>query len=167
MKKIIMLAIVLGLLMSGCALKKHCVINPPLNLEYTVTAGSGLVERTVCYGRVTVNDCRTALCLNYLGKAGGNIRIQGSVGTVTGVTSGIAASSTPDGLAVTKLSSVSKTPIISEILFPESSKFIEFQDVKIEIIEATDSWIKFKLIRISTQGCDKVNGQEVDKGVTK
>jgi hypothetical protein len=167
MKKILMLAVVLGLLVSGCAVQKHCFVNPLLNREYTVTAGSRLVEKIECYGRVTVNKCTGGLWLVFLGKTGGNIRIQSVVGTAIGVAKGSALTSTPDGLAVTRLSSVSQTPIITEILYPESSKFIEFQDVKIEILEVTDSRITFKLIGISTQGCNKVNGQEVNEGVTK
>lgn len=127
MKKLITLPVVLGLLISGCAVEKRCFINPPLDREYTVTAGSVLVEKVECYGRVTVNDCRTALRLTYFGKTESKIRIQGSVGMVS---------------------------------YPENPKFIEFQDAKIEVIEATDSWIIFKLISISTQGCDKVNGQD-------
>jgi hypothetical protein len=161
MKKILMLAMVSGLLVSGCAVQKHCFINPPLNREYTVTVGSKLVEKIECYGRVTVNQCTNGLWLIFLGKTGGNIRIQSIVGTATSVATGSAVTSTSKGLGVTTLSSVSKTPIITEILYPESSKFIEFQDLKIEMIEVTDSWIKFKLISISTQGCDKVNGQDV------
>ena len=161
MKKPIMLAMVIGLLVSGCAVQKHCFIKPALNREYTVTTGSRLVEKIECYGRVTVNDCTGGgLWLVFLGKFGGKIRIQSIVGTATGVVTGGAISSTPDGLALTRLSSVSKTPIITEMFYPESSKFIEFQDVKIEIIEVTDSRITFKLISISTEGCNKVNGQE-------
>jgi len=64
-------------------------------------------------------------------------------------------------------SSTSETPVITDILYPESSKFIEFQDLKIEIIEVTDGRITFKPVRISTHGCNKVNGQEVTEGVTK
>ena len=127
MKKLITLPVVLGLLISGCAVEKHCFINPPLDREYTVTAGGVLVEKVECIGRATVNDCRTALRLTYFGKTESKIRIQGSVGMVS---------------------------------YPENPKFIEFQDAKIEVIEATDSWIIFKLISISTQGCDKVNGQD-------
>ena len=156
-----MLAMVLGLLVSGCAVQKHCFINPPLDREYTVTVGSKLVDKTECYGRVTVNQCTGGLWLIFLGKTGDNIRIQSIVGIATNVATGSAVTSTSKGLGVTTLSSVSKTPIITEILYPESSKFIEFQDVKIEIIEVTDNQITFKLISISTQGCNKVNGQEV------
>jgi hypothetical protein len=36
-----------------------------------------------------------------------------------------------------------------------------------EIIEVTDGRITFKPVRISTHGCNKVNGQEVTEGVTK
>ncbi len=97
----------------------------------------------------------------FLGKTGGNIRIQSVVGTATGVATGKAVTPTPDGPAVTWVSSVSKTPVITEILYPESSKFIEFQDLKIEVIEVTENRITFKLIRISTQGCNKVNGQDL------
>jgi len=161
MKKILMLAMVLGLLVSGCAVQKHCFINPSLNREYMVTTGSKLVEKVECYGRVTVNQCTSGLWLIFLGKTGGNIRIQSMLGTATGVTTGKAVTSTPDGLGFTTLYSVSKTPIVTEILYPESSRFIEFQDIKIEIIEVTESLIKFKLIRISTQGCNKVNDQDV------
>ena len=142
MKKILMLALVLGLLASGCAVQKHCFIRPSLLEVETVTTGSVLVRKTECYGRVTVDQCVTPLELTYLGKTGSNIRIASRI-------------------------TIKRTPVITEILYPESSRFIEFQDVKIEIIEATDSWIKFKLIRISTQGCNKVNGQKVNEGVTK
>ena len=127
MKKLITLPVVLGLLISGCAVQKHCFINPPLDREYTVTAGGVLVEKVECHGRATVDDCRTALRLTYFGKTEGKIRIQGSVGMVA---------------------------------YSENPKFIEFQDAKIEVIEATDSWIIFKLNSISTQGCNKVNGQD-------
>jgi hypothetical protein len=164
MKKMLVVLVValVAFMLSGCAVQKHCFIKPLLNREYTVTAGSRLVEKTECYGRVTVNEStKGGLWLIFLGKTGGNIRIQSIVGTATGVATGSAVSSTPEGLAVTTFSSVSKTPVITEILYPESSKFIEFQDVKIEIIEATDSRITFKLISISTIGCAKVNGQEV------
>jgi hypothetical protein len=134
---------------------------PSLNSEYTVTSGSRLVEKIECYGRVTVNECSSGLWLIFLGKTGGNIRIQSVVGAVTGVATGRAVTAGRGGPAVTWVSSVSKTPIITEILYPESSKFIEFQDLKIEIIEVTENRITFKLIRISTQGCSKVNEQEV------
>ena len=82
MKKLITLPVVLGLLISGCAVQKHCFINPPLDREYTVTAGGVLVEKVECHGRATVDDCRTALRLTYFAKTEGKIRIQGSVGMV-------------------------------------------------------------------------------------
>ncbi len=161
MKKIPVFAMVFGLLVSGCAVQKHCFIRPSLNHEYTVTAGSRLVEKIECYGRATVDECSSGLWLIFLGKTGGNIRIQSLVGTATGVAAGKAVTSTPDGTAVTWGSWASKTPVITEILYPESSKFIEFQDLKIEIMEVTENRITFKLIGISTKGCNKVNGQEV------
>ena len=95
--------------------------------SYRLPGGSGSLEKVECHGRVTVNDCRTALRLTYFGKTEGKIRIQGGVGMAS---------------------------------YPENPKFIEFQDAKIEVIEATNSWIIFKLISISTQGCDKVNRQD-------
>ena len=144
-------------MVSGCAVQRHCFINPPLNYEHTVTVGNNLVEKIECKGRVTVNECSSGLWLVFLGKTGGNIRIQSIVGTATVVTSGTASR----GLVTWTVSSVSKTPVITEILYPESSKFIEFQDLKIEIIEVTENQIRFKLIGISTQGCNKVNEQEV------
>jgi uncharacterized protein YceK len=164
MKKMMVLLIITlaAFMLSGCGpVKKHCFIRPSLNDEYTVTAGSRLVEKIECYGRVTVNECSSGLWLIFLGKTGGNVRIQSSVGTAIGVATGKAVTPTSDGPIVTWVSSALKTPIITEILYPESSKFIEFQDLKIEIIEATDSRITFKLINISTQGCNKVNGEEV------
>jgi hypothetical protein len=153
MKKTMLVFVVLAMVtLIGCV-QKHCFINPPLNREHTVTVGSRLVDKTECYGRVTVNDCYEGLWLIFLGKTGGNIRIQSNIGTASSATTG--------NVGLSGFSSVSKTPIITEILYPESSKSIEFQDVKIQVIEATESRIRFKLIEISTQGCDKVNGQEV------
>ena len=91
MKRILMLAAVLGLLVNGCAVQKHCFIRPSLNHEDTVTAGSRLVEKIECYGRVTVNQCTSGLWLIFLGKTGGNIRIQSVIGDATVVTSGTAS----------------------------------------------------------------------------
>lgn len=55
----------------------------------------------------------------------------------------------------------SRTQIFAEVTYPENSKLIDFQDVKIEIMEASDNFIRFKLLSISTIGCDKVNEQDV------
>lgn len=154
-KASLMLAMVLGFLVSGCAVQRHCFIYPPLNREYTVTAGSDLVVKKECYGRVTVNECKGS-GLIYLGKIGGNIRIQGKIGTVTNITT--IRTGVVEALTVPQ-NSVWKTPIITEILYPGNSKLIEFQDAKIEVIEASDNQITFKLISISTEGCNKVNGE--------
>jgi hypothetical protein len=54
-----------------------------------------------------------------------------------------------------------RTPVVTEVTYPGDSKLIDFQDAKIEVIEASDNWIKFKLISISTMDCNRVNGQDV------
>ncbi len=55
----------------------------------------------------------------------------------------------------------SRTQFITETTYPEASNLVEFKDAKIEIIESSDNRLRFKLIGISTFGCDRVNGQEV------
>ena len=139
MKKILKLAMVLGLLVSGCT-KKYCFIRPGLLEVNQVTVGSIMIEKQECFGKITVNRCVTPLELSYLGKTqtGNHIRVGSRVG--------------------------SRTKVVTEVTYPENSQFIEFQDVKFELVEANDSWIRFKLISISTIGCDKVNGQEVKGG---
>jgi hypothetical protein len=136
MKKVILILLLMWML-SGCAVKKYCFILPGLSEVKTVTVGSVMIKKWECFGRVTVNDCREPLELIYLGRThpGNYIRIASRAGD--------------------------RTQIIAEATYPENSKLIEFQDAKLEVIEASDNWIRFKLVRISTSGCDKVNGQEV------
>jgi hypothetical protein len=55
----------------------------------------------------------------------------------------------------------SRTQIVAEATYPENSKLIDFQDAKIEVIEASDNSIEFTLISISTIDCNRVNGQDV------
>jgi hypothetical protein len=45
---------------------------------------------------------------------------------------------------------------------------IDFQGTQFEITDIGDTWIKFRLTKISTDGCNRVNGQEVNReGPTK
>lgn len=141
-KLLILLAMVI---LSGCGpVKKYCFIQDnesqfitPGATEVKTVTGSIMVKKWECVGRVTVDQCTQPLELLYLGRThpGNYIRIASRVG--------------------------SRTQILAEVTYPEDAKVINFQDAKIEVIEASDNWIRFKLISISTTGCVKVNGQEV------
>jgi hypothetical protein len=133
-KTSLMLAMVLGLLVSGCAVKKYCFVEPSLLEVRTVNPGSILVKKTECYGRLTADECMTTLELTYLGKNGGNIRVASKV-------------------------IIKSTPVITEALYTENSKFIEFQDVKIEVLKVENNLLTYKLVHILTQGCSTVNGK--------
>jgi hypothetical protein len=140
MKKMLVVLVMalVAFMLSGCAVKKYCFISPALSPEVKeVTVGSVMIKKWECVGRVTVDRCTEPLELIYLGRThpGNYIRIGSRVG--------------------------GRTQFVTEATYPENSKLIEFQDAKIEVIEPTDNWIRFKLISISTIGCDKVNGQEV------
>jgi hypothetical protein len=137
MKKTMLVFVMLPIMiLSGCA-KKYCFISPLLLDEVKRTVGDIMIEKKECVGRVTVNDCVKPLELIYLGRThpGNYIKIASRVGR--------------------------RTQVVTEVTYPENSKFIDFQDAKIEVIEASDNWIRFKLISISTAGCDKVNGQDI------
>jgi hypothetical protein len=145
-----MLAVVLGLLVSGCAAKKYCFIGDNANrfispgaTEVKAFTGSIMIKKWECSGRVTVDRCTQPLEILYLGRThpGNYIRIASRVG--------------------------SRTQTLAEVTYPGDSMVIDFQDAKIQVIESNDNWIIFKLISISTQGCNKVNGQEVNEGETK
>jgi hypothetical protein len=139
MKKMSVLLVMalVGFMLSGCSVKKYCFINPAVSEVTSATVGSIMIEKAECFGRVTVNECDQSTELLYLGRAhpGNYTRLGSRVGR--------------------------RTPVVSEVTYAEDSRLIEFQDAKIEVIEATDNWIKFKLISISTTGCDKVNNQDV------
>jgi|GEM_PF-1727433 hypothetical protein len=142
MKRLMVLAMVIGLLGAGCAVRKHCFIYPPLNQVVTVTTGSDLVFKAECLGKLTVNDC-TGMGLIYLGKSGNNLRIQGKVSVVTNVRiphnqTGVAG--VVEAITIPQYA-VYETPILTEALYPENSKLILFQDVKIEVIKADDNQI--------------------------
>jgi hypothetical protein len=131
----IMLALVM---LSGCALKKHCYILPESSVVKTVATGSVMLKKWECFGRVyvTARDCTEPLELIYLGRThpGNYIRIASSVGI--------------------------RTHIMAETTYPENSKLIQFKEAQIEVIEASDHWIRFKLID-PTISCDTVNGLKV------
>ena len=138
MKKMLVLLVMalVAFMLSGCV-KKYCFISPAVSEVVSVTVGSIMIKKVECFGRVTVNECDQSTELLYLGRAhpGNYIRLASRVGR--------------------------RTPVVTEVTYPEDSKLIEFQDAKIEVIETSDNWIKFKLISISTSGCDKVNNQDV------
>jgi len=147
MKKmlVILVMVLVAFMLSGCGpVKKYCFIQDNENLfispgatEVKAVTGSIMIKKWECSGRVTVDQCTQPLELLYLGRThpGNYIRIASRVG--------------------------SRTQILAEVTYPEDSKVIDFQDAKIEIIELSDNFIRFKLISISTKGCDRVNGQDV------
>jgi hypothetical protein len=139
MKKmlVVLVMVLVAFMLSGCAVKKYCFIEPPLDEITTKNVGSVMIKKVECLGRVTVNECDQSTEILYLGRThpGNYIRIASRVGR--------------------------RTPLITEVTYPENAKLIDFQDAKIEVIESSDNWIRFKLISISTKGCDKVNDQEV------
>ncbi len=139
MKKASLLVILAVMILSGCAVRKHCFIQPGLLEDRTVTTGSVMISKYECQGRVTVaaRDCNEPLEILYLGRThpGNYLRIASRVG--------------------------SRTQVMAETTYSENSKFINFQDAKIEVIMANDNSIRFKLVMISTAGCTKVNGQDV------
>ncbi len=140
MKKMLVVLVMASgaFMLGGCGpVKKYCFTNPVLLEPKEVTVGSVMIKKWECVGRVTVNRCTQPMEILYLGRThpGNYIRIASRVG--------------------------SRTPIVAEATYPENSKLIEFQDAKIEVIEPTDNWIRFRLISISTIDCNKVNGQEV------
>ena len=139
MKKmlVVLVMVLVPFMLGGCAVKKYCTTDPSLNEITTKNVGSIMIKKEVCVGRVTVNECDQLTEILYLGRThpGNYIRIASRVGR--------------------------RTPVMTDVTYPEDSKVIDFQDAKIEVIESSDNWIRFKLISISTKGCDKVNGQEV------
>jgi hypothetical protein len=98
-----------------------------------------MIKEVDCYGRVTVNSCVPSVEILYLGRThpGNYIRIASRAGK--------------------------STQIVAEVTYPENSKLIHFQDGEIEVIEASDNSIIFKLKSILTPKCDRVNAQEVDR----
>ncbi len=161
MKKILLLTMVLGLLMGGCAMQKHCYFFPPLNEIKKVNVGSLMIQKVDCFGRVTVDSCSTSFELVYLGNTGTYIRMgqrAGVRGHIEG--GGIGVLSSGDfGIYNFRTSIV--LPSLTEFTYPIDSRLIDFQGTKFEITEVRDTWIEFRLIDIPTIGCNKVNGQEV------
>ena len=94
----------------------------------------------------------------FLGKVGGEIRIQGKIGIISNMSRDISNDTLLERIVIPQ-NMVWINPTDKEFLYPANSNSIEFQDIKIEVIEATESRITFKLTHISTDGCDKVNGQ--------
>ncbi len=139
MKKMLVVLVMasVAFMASGCAVRKHCFVEPGLLEINEVTVGSIMIKKWECFGRITVNRCRKPLEVIYLGRThpGNYIRIASRVG--------------------------SRTPFITETTYPGDSNLIEFKDAKIEVIEANDNRIRFKLISISASGCNRMNGQEV------
>jgi hypothetical protein len=128
MNKMIMLAMVITamLLMVGCV-QKHCYRYPPENQLIQASAGSPILLKKDCFGRVTVNQCYDS-SLFYLGSTGSYLRIgqKGSYGQMV------------------------------EFTFPVDQREIPIQDARFEVIKNNDIVIGFKLIEISKTGCDKV-----------
>jgi len=139
MKKMLVILVMalVAFMLSGCAVKKYCSIEPPLNEITEKNVGSIIIKKVERFGRVTVDNCDQSTELLYLGRThpGNYIRIASRVGR--------------------------RTPVVAEVTYPENSKVIDFRDAKIEILESNDNFIRFKLISISTTGCDRVNGQDV------
>ena len=130
MKKI-MLVLVAVVILSGCAVRKHCYLFPKPSEVKAVSVGSIIVKNWECFGRITVNQCTEQLELVYLGRThpGNYIRIGSRVG--------------------------GSTQFVAEATYPEDSKIIRFKNAKIEVIELNDNWIKFRAI-FSIDDCDKV-----------
>jgi len=150
MKKMVAIFVTasVAFVLSGCGtVKKYCYIEDnenrfisPGETEVKTATGSIMIKRWECVGRVTVDQCTQPLELLYLGRAhpGEYIRLASRVG--------------------------SRTPILAEVAYPGDSKVIDFQDVKIEVIESSDNWIRFKLKSISIKGCNRVNGVDIVGG---
>jgi hypothetical protein len=147
---------VLGLLVSGCT-KKYCYIGPSLNQIIKVNPGDIMIQKVECFGRVTVNECRTSLELIYLGNTGTYIRI----GERSGVRGHIVGSASSGIFETYNFQASIVLPSLTEFTYPMDSRLIDFQGTKFEVTDIGDAWIRFRLISISTIGCDKVNGQEV------
>lgn len=139
MKKMLVLLVMalVAFMLSGCSMKKYCTIDPPSNEVTEKSVGSIMIKKIECFGRVTVDNCDQTTELLYLGRThpGNYIRITSRVGR--------------------------RTPVVAEVTYPENSKVIDFGDAKIEIIESNDNFIRFKLIRMSVEGCDRINGRDV------
>jgi hypothetical protein len=112
MQKLLMVMLAMAMVvLSGCGpVKKYCFISPVMSEVKTATVGSVMIKKWECKGRVTVDQCTQPLEILYLGRTrpGNYIRIASRVG--------------------------SRTQIFAEVTYPENSKLIDFQDVKIEII---------------------------------
>jgi hypothetical protein len=135
-KMLVVLAMVSVAFMFGGCVRKLCYVSPQLNQIYKRNVGDPMIKKVECVGRLDVYDCTIPLELFYLGHTGTYIRIG-------------------QGLAVHG----------QKVDFPYSTGSrpipIEFQGTKFETIEMGDTWITYRVISISTIGCDRVIELEV------
>lgn len=174
MKKtlVVLFIVLVGLMFNGCARQKHCYYFPPLNEIQEVRTGDIMIRKVECVGRATVNECSISLDLVYLGNTGTYIRMgqrSGISGYIVGNTSSVGIGQR-SGVVFGKSDFQASIvfPSITEFTYPIDSRSIDFQGTKFQVTDIEDVRIKFRLVDIPINGCNKVNGQEVSQeGPTK
>ena len=131
-----------------------------------------MIRKVECVGRATVNECSISLDLVYLGNTGTYIRMgqrSGISGYIVGNTSSVGIGQR-SGVVFGKSDFQASIvfPSITEFTYPIDSRSIDFQGTKFQVTDIEDVRIKFRLVDIPINGCNKVNGQEVSQeGPTK
>lgn len=146
MKKILMLAMVIGLLVSGCAsqVKITCRTHPELNQEIQASVGQSLLQKEACASRqewhglvgggtVMVSECQS-LELIYLGKSGDSIRI--------GYREFV--------------KDMARPAYSMEVTYPATVGELIFRNTEFQIISVGEAHIKYKLISTPTGKCGTV-----------
>lgn len=146
MKKVMILAMVLGMLVNSCAtqVRTTCKIHPELNLETQVNVGQNLIQKEGCASRgewhgllgggmVTITECGSSELI-YLGRVTDNIRI--------GYREFI--------------HDIVRPSYSMEVTYPAKIGRLIFRNTTLEILEIGGDYILYKLISTPTEKCESV-----------